>query len=166
MDIDWTLDDAAQLAISEEEFRLAWEMVEGVEAGRVTPIRSPSQKGTILIDDGGEVIEIGFNDTPYTRTMFAIRDLFGRGNPKWMACYMRLNAMGDLREDPRHWRWVRNIEGSWRIFEGMQDAAATVPLHWLGEGDDAGWTFKADEFFAVVEAIDASGKYRYTGEVW
>jgi hypothetical protein len=139
-------------------------MVEAVESGRVTPMRSPSQKGTVSIDDGGEVIEIGFNDTPYTRTMFAIRDLFGRGNPKWMACHMRLEAVGDLREDPRHWRWLRNVEGSWRIFEGMLDAAATVQLYWLGE--EEGWTFKADEFFAAVEAIYASGKYSYTGEVW
>jgi hypothetical protein len=167
MEIDWTLSDAARLAISEEDFRRAWDMVEGVSAGRVTPIRSPSQKGTVSIEEeDGTVLQIGFNDTPFTRRMFAVRDLFGRRNPKWMACYMRLEAVGDLHEDPRHWRWVRQIEGDWRIFEGMIDAGATVSLHWLGEGDDANWAFKADEFFAAVEAIYASGKYGFTGEVW
>jgi hypothetical protein len=167
MSDDWTLSDAAQLAISEEDFRRAWDMVEGVSAGRVTPIRSPSQKGTVSIkEDDGTVLEIGFNDTPFTRRMFAVRDLFGRGNPTWIACYMRLEAVRDLQEDSRHWRWVREVDGSWRIFEGMLDAAATVSLRWLGDGEDAGWAFEADEFFAAVEAINATGKYRATGEVW
>ncbi len=33
MDIDWTLDDAAQLAISEEEFRMAWVCGRGLLCG-------------------------------------------------------------------------------------------------------------------------------------
>ena len=163
---DWTLNDAARLQISEEEFRMAWNVVEGVASGTVVPMKNPSEHGTVSIEDEGEVTEYRFTDTPFTRHMFAVRDLFGRENPKWMACHMRLDAIHDLHEDPRHWRWVRQIDGSWRIFEGMLDAAATVPLRWFGDGDDATWAFKADEFFAVVEAIYASGKYQHTGEVW
>lgn len=166
MSSDWTLSDAAQLAISEDDFRKAWDMVEAVGSGRVTPIRSPSQKGTVSIQDGDEVIEIGFNDTPYARRMFAIRDLFGRGNPTWMACHMRLDAVYDLMDNPRMPRWLRTDNRGARIFEGVLDAAATAPLRWLGEGDDATWAFEADEFFPVVEAIYVSGKYSDTGEVW
>lgn len=163
--MDWTIADAARLLISEEDFRMAWDVVEAVASGRIVPIKNPSERGTVpIVEDDGQVMEIGFTDTDYARTMFAVRDLFGREDSRWMACHMRLDAVGDLSGDPRHGRWLRQIDGSWRIFEGMIDAAATVPLHWLGE--DEGWTFKADEFFARVEEIYATGKYSDTGETW
>lgn len=162
----WTLTDAAQLSISEEDFRKAWQVVEGVASGRIELMKEPSERGTVSIIDGDKVTKYRMGDTPYVRAMFAIRDLFGRDNPTWMACHMRLDAVNDLRNDSRLQRWLRDIDTSARIFEGVLDAAATVALRWQGEGDDAGWTFNADEFFARVEAINESGKYRHTGEVW
>ena len=124
------------------------------------PIKNPSDY-TFSLDDGGEVTNYKMADTGFTRMMFAIRDLFGRSNPKWMACFMRVDATHSLlRDEPRLQRWFRDID----IFEGVLDAAATVPLR--DGGEEEGWTFNANEFLAVVEAIYASGKYRDTGEVW
>ena len=163
---DWTLEDAARLTISCEEFRKAWDVAEGVGSGQVVSLKHPSERGTVSITDGDEVIEVGFTDTPYVRTMFAIRDLFGRGNPNWMACHLRLDAVYDLFSDSRMQRWLRDVDGSARIFEGVLDAAATVPLHWDPDEEEGGWSFNPDEFFPVVEAINASGKYSHTGEVW
>ena len=55
MEIDWTLADAARLVISEEDFKKAWQLVNAIEAGRVVPMKSPSELGTVSIEDEGEV---------------------------------------------------------------------------------------------------------------
>ena len=93
--------------------------------------------------------------------MMAVRELFGRGNPTWMACHMRLDAVIVLFKDPRMQRWTRESDGVGHIFDGVLDAAATVPLPYGGE--DEGWEFDPDVFFAAVEAIYASGKYQ---QIW
>lgn len=124
-------------------------------------MQSPANRGSVSIQNEvtGDVDAIRFRDTVVSRVIFSVKDHFGAGSLKWKAFMMRYWALQDLQDDKRMERWTRSKGDEILFFEGLIEAAASLPL------DDQG-DFDANQFFAEVEALNDSGKYRHTGETW
>jgi len=147
--------------LSIEEYEMAWRIAYAAAAGQM-PMKSPAARGTVRLEHSGKIEEYRFGDTVTTRIVFAVRDHFGIDDPKCPAFLIRDSAMRALDSDPRWPRWVREDGSHVMLFEGLFEAAAALPLH----RKDEDYAFDADEFFAKVEAVNSSGKYRHTGELW
>jgi hypothetical protein len=147
------------LPLSMEDFEWGWNIAMAAASGAM-PMVSPANRGSLLLEDEGEITEIRFTDTVMSRMMFAVKDHFGKNNPKWPSFMSRYWALQELQSDARMNRWARPDGECVRLFEGLMEAAATLPLR----SSDGG--FDPDQYFARVEAIYASGKYSHTGEVW
>jgi hypothetical protein len=155
---DWTMADAIKLTFTVEEFDMAFAIAMAAGSGAM-PTESPTTQ-KVSLEDKGKVTTYRFTDNTMNRVMFAVREHFDRGI-KASAFMFRFWALGELMKDSRMRRWTRpDGDDHSLIFEGVGEAAATLPLHVKT------LKFNADAFFSRVEALYDSGKYRHTGEVW
>ena len=148
------------IPLSMEDFEWGWRIAHAAASGAM-PMKSPANRGSVSVqnDDTGAVAKVGFQDTVISRMLFAVKDHFGAESPKWKSFMIRYWALQELEDDKRMQRWTRATEKETLFFEGLMEAAAALPLN--DEGN-----FDSDQFFATVEAVNDSGKYLHTGEIW
>ena len=125
-----------------QEFKFCFALMDAAGSGRMVT-RNP-QNSKVLLDDGGETIEIAFNDTPMNRAMMAAvehyrlahpRKSAGTPDPEYHALMNRLMCFTDFIRDCLHgkhkraWKFFQDQNGALvGIDEALIEAAATAKL--------------------------------------